>query len=151
MKAKILSAISLLLMLCILVACAPSNLPDAETNLGDTPEDSFGECGLPNIESAVINGKELSEFTIVYSGSEDDYNKRAAEYIQKMIKEKANLDLPIVTDTTSQAKYEIVVGETSRDISKQLDANTTGVQFAILADDDQIALEGDHFVIAAAA
>ena len=148
MKTKIFSVISLLLVLCILAACAPNNLPDADTSPNDTVTN---EETLPPPQSAIINGKELSEFSIVYAENDDDYNKRAAEYVQKMIKEKTNLDLPIITDATSQAKYEIVVGETSRDISKALDADTTGMQFCILADDDQIALEGDYFVIAAAA
>ena len=149
MKTKIFSVISLLLVLCILAACAPNNLPDADTSPNDTVTN---EETLPPPESAIVNGKELSEFTIVYSANDADYSKRAAEYIQKMIKEKANIDLPVITDTSSQTtKYEIVVGETSRDISKELDADTTGMQFAMLADDDQIALEGDHFVIAAAA
>ena len=48
-------------------------------------------------------------------------------------------------------RHEIIVGETNRDISKTLDADTEGVQFALLADDGHIAMEGDHFVIAAAA
>ena len=49
------------------------------------------------------------------------------------------------------SEYEIVVGETSRDISARLDADCEGVQFAILAEEKQIALEGEKFVIAAAA
>lgn len=145
MKSSFISVICILLTICILVSCSPSNLPEDTKNQETTAET------LPPPDAAIINGKELSKFSIVYPNEDDDYAKRAAEYIQKMIKEKTNLELPIITDSAAQAKYEIVVGETSRDISKALDADTTGMQFSILADDDQIALEGDRFVIAAAA
>ena len=147
MKNKVFSIISLLLVLCMLASCAPGGLQNADS----TTEAPTEQSTLPPPESAIVNGKELSEFSVVYSANDDDYNKRAAEYIQKMIKERTGLDLPIITDVSAQAKYEIVVGETSRDISKALDAKTTGMQFCILADDDQVALEGDYFVIAAAA
>ncbi len=57
----------------------------------------------------------------------------------------------MVEDDTAAAQYEIVVGETSRPISSRLEPVSRSTQFRILAEDTQIALEGEYFVIAAAA
>ncbi len=99
-----------------------------------------------------INGVSLSKYSIVYSDEDYDYSRRAAEYIQSEIKTRTGVDLPLVEDSEDpKTQYEIVVGNTERAISERLDANTEGLEFAILAEDKQIALEGDYFVIAAAA
>ena len=102
-------------------------------------------------EVSQLNGIELSKFTIVSSNEDHDYSKRAAEYVQSAILDRTGLELSLVEDDVSPAEYEIVVGETSREISTRLDADTEYTQFAILAEDQQIALEGDYFMIAAAA
>ena len=94
---------------------------------------------------------ELDKFSIVYSEADHDYSKRAAEYIKAEILARTELDLPILKDTDPAAEYEIVVGETAREVSARLDAETKNVEFAILAEEKQIALEGDYFIIAAAA
>ena len=98
-----------------------------------------------------INGVSLKDYTIVYDQQGLDYNKRAAEYIKNTSKQRYGVDLTIVDDDTAQGSHEIVVGETSRSISASLDAETVGVEFSILAQNGSIALEGDYFVIAAAA
>ena len=104
-----------------------------------------------SITPPTINGASLSEYTIVYDEQGLDYNKRAAEYIRDKAKEKYNLDLAIVDDGSSPAAHEIIVGETSRALSASLNAETEGFEFSILAGNGSIALEGDYFVIAAAA
>lgn len=98
-----------------------------------------------------INGVSLKDYTIVYDQQGLDYNKRAAEYIKNTSKERYGVELAIVDDAAAQSSHEIVVGETSRSISASLDAETVGVEFSILAQNGSIALEGDYFVIAAAA
>ena len=108
-------------------------------------------CGEKYMEAPTINGVSLNSFTIVYDAQGLDYNKRAAEYIQSTAKARYGLDLKIVDDDTSKTANEIVVGETSRSISASLNAETEGLEFAILATGGSVALEGDYFVIAAAA
>lgn len=98
-----------------------------------------------------INGVLLSEFTIVYDESGFDYNKRAAEYIKERAAARFGIELSIVDDDVAKAEHEIVVGETSREISLELDAECEGLEFAILASEGSVALEGDYFIIAAAA
>lgn len=98
-----------------------------------------------------INNVSLAKYAIVYSEKELDYNLRAAEYIQSEIKARTGLELPIHKDSEVTADYEIVVGETNREVSTKLNAETTGAQFALMAAGKQVALEGDYFLIAAAA
>ena len=98
-----------------------------------------------------INGVSLENFTIVYDFEGLDYNKRAAEYIQNMSNQRYGVKLEILDDSSAQGEHEIVVGETSRPISEKLEAECKGFEFAILANEGSVALEGDYFVIAAAA
>ena len=98
-----------------------------------------------------INGVGLSEYAIVYSEDDLDYSMRAAEYIKAEILSRTGLNLPIVKDTEAEREYEIVVGETKRDISNALDADTEGLEFSMSVSGGKVALEGDYFIIAAAA
>ena len=98
-----------------------------------------------------INGVSLKEYTIVYDAQGLDYNKRAAEYIKSKVLELYQLELSIIDDDETTQAHEIIVGETSRAISESLNAETEGFEFAILSDNGSVALEGDYFVIAAAA
>lgn len=99
-----------------------------------------------------INGVKLNKYSIVYSEEDYDYSRRAAEYIQTQIQERTGIEISLVEDSDEPvSEYEIVVGNTERAISKRLDADTEGFEFAILAEEKQIALEADYFIIAAAA
>lgn len=101
---------------------------------------------------STLNGKPLADFAIIYSNEDYDYSKRAAQYVQSEILARTGLELPLVEDSdNSNAKYEIVVGETSRAISSRLTPPSKTTKFAILTEENQIALEGEYFVIAAAA
>nr|MBE6545303.1 alkaline phosphatase [Oscillospiraceae bacterium] len=127
---RLMALFILLLMLLSLVGCVEP----------DKPSYSF------------INGVNLEEFAIVYSAEDNDYSKRAAEYIQTEILARTDIELPLVEDSAEAvSEYEIVVGNTERKISGQLNAETSGLEFAIMADDTSVALEGDYFIIAAAA
>ena len=131
----------------------PEPPTDDNTENGENNTPPEGDGNTPPEEASYLNGIELSNFSIIYSNKQNDYGKRAAEYIQAEILERTDLLLPIRKDTYLGANgaYEIIVGETSRSISKRMNAETEGTQFAILAEETQIALEADYFVIAAAA
>ena len=106
-----------------------------------------------NKAKAYINGVSVGNYSIVYSDDDTDYSKRAAKYIQSEIEIRTGHKLKLVEDDTKKAKHEIVVGNTNRGISDKLseDADTKGLEFAILADNGSIAIQGDYFIIAAAA
>jgi len=99
-----------------------------------------------------LNDISLADFSIVYADESYGYNQRAAQYIQTEIQARTGLTLPVLKDSdVPSGTYEIVVGNTSRDISSRLEPVSDSTQFTILAEDTQIALEGEYFVIAAAA
>lgn len=110
----------------------------------------FG-CGKKPPEVTKLNGVPLHQYVIVYSDTDTDYALRAAEYIRDQVKERYNLDLPIQEDSAVTGSYEIVVGDTQRDISASLEVDTGANRFALMAGEKQIGLEGDYFLIAAAA
>ena len=145
---KKIKLISLFLTISILISVLASCNDGTDTDT-DTQADSAADT--LNSEVRLINGVPLEEYTVVYNKEDVDYSKRAAEYISEQIKERTSVELDVKMDIEGSYKHEIVVGETSRDISKELDADTESTQFAILANDDHVALEGDYFIIAAAA
>ena len=105
------------------------------------------------LSEAVLCGDALSSYVIVYDENATAYTTRAAEYIAKEIQARTGITVPVnpIGAESALNAHEIVVGETSRQISQTLNANTEGLEFALLANEDHIALEGDYFIIAAAA
>ena len=132
--------ISLILVICMILSMALS-LTSCD----------FVNRIIAGFNPPVIAGVKLSEYVIVYDEEGLDYNRRAAEYIKTRAYEELGVKIDIVDDSAAASDHEIVVGETSRAISGELDIDTNGVEFAILASGGSIALEGDYFVIAAAA
>ncbi len=120
--------LAFLLVVMLLVGCIPATEPEP-----------------------MLNGTKLSAYTIVYSESQPDYTYRAAQFIQAQVKARTGLELAVQEEFSGTYAHEIVVGETDRAISSLLTADTQNVEFAILADSDHIAMEGDYFIIAAAA
>ena len=112
-----------------------------------------GRKDATGLTSPVLCGDALSSYAIVYAEGASAYTVRAAEYIAKEINARTGITLPVtaVGEASDANAHEIVVGETSRPISEALNADTEGLEFAILANEDHIAIEGDYFIIAAAA
>ncbi len=131
MKSVYLRLTALLLVVLLLCGCTPG---------AQSPK-----------SGTTLNGIALKDFTIIYDEKAPDYNQRAASFIQQEIKSRTGIELTVSTVSQNVNPHEIVVGETERPISQKLDAETKNVQFAILADDNHIAMEGDYFIIAAAA
>ena len=136
--------ITLLLVLAMLLSMFACSTPEDDGNGGDGRDEE-------EISLSFINGINLEEFTVVYSEGDLDYAKRAAEYIKSEIFARTGLNLPLKADSEAAGEHEIVVGNTNRTISESLDAVCDGLEFSILADDSSVALEGEYFVIAAAA
>ena len=141
--------LAILMLLLAFTSCDLLKKGDAETT--GTDAESIETVGTECTADRQINGVALEEYTIVYSSKDVDYSARAAKYISEQIEARTAVKLDVKKDSAGPFDHEIVVGETSREISKTLNAETEGTQFAILADDSHIALEGDYFVIAAAA
>ena len=104
------------------------------------------------LDTANLNGVDISEYQIVYSASDLDYAKTAAEYIQDQILKKTGRQLDVVTDSTTETTYEILVGETSRSYSESISApSETAMKFTFASNGTKIAMKADYFIIAGAA
>ena len=126
MKANLLRICALLLVFTLLAGCAP-NQPDA-----------------------ILNGRSISEYTIVYDHDQPEYCKRAAEYIRDQIQTRTGVALSIA-DSSGSFNHEILVGETNRALSRAVSLKSTTMNFFIAADENHIAIGANAFVIAAAA
>lgn len=109
---------------------------------------SLAGCGG---STTTINGISLTKFSIVYSDDQPDYTRRAAEYIQSRILERTGVELPLCEDDSGTYDHEILVGNTNRQLSGSVRPESTNLEFYLTADKDHVALNGDYFVIAAAA
>lgn len=107
-------------------------------------------CGTKKNEKS-LNGVDIAQYTIVYSQEAPDYCQRAAEYIQAEILERTGVQLPVQEASGGTYSHEILVGATDRALSKELDAKSRKMEFYFKADGDHIAMNGDYFIIAAAA
>lgn len=108
-------------------------------------------CGEKAPQAPNLNGVALNKYAIVYSDADTDYAQRAAQYIRDQIHARYSLELPLQEDSAVTSEYEIVVGDTEREISALLDVDTGANSFSLMATEKQIGLEGDYFFIAAAA
>ena len=140
-------------LLCIILALVLLTVPLTGCNKPSAGDNNSTSTESTQEQGYMLNGVSLSEYAIVYSATAPDYTERAANYLSNEIFERTGILLTVLSDQqqTVTLAHEIVVGETNRAISQTLDAETNGLQFAILADDAHIAMEGDFFVIAAAA
>ena len=128
--------LSIILVICMLVSLTSCGLIDKIFN---------------KKKASSINGVSIKEYVIVCDADGLDYNKRAAEHIQATVLERSGVELKIVDDSEAESQHEIIVGETTRELSKALNAETKGFEFAINAKNGSIAMEGEYFVISAAA
>lgn len=127
MKAKWIRILALTLVVLLLVGCTPKK---AEKTL---------------------NGVDISQYTIVYSQEAPDYCQRAAEYIQAQILARAGVELPVCEASSGTYAHEILVGDTDRALSQDLDSKSRKMEFYFKADSHHIAMNADYFIIAAAA
>ena len=153
-KSSLDKVLCLLLAVLFLVGCqteVPVETPTGTIKQTVSDTQAQAPAPVPSAEVRLLNGTPIENFSIVYDKDEPDYNYRAAEYIQSEVLARTGHRLAIKEDDEQGCAHEIIVGESSRQISSILDADTHNTQFAITADDKKIAMEGDYFVIAAAA
>ena len=150
-KIRLISFLMILLLLSSSLASCLKGDPATETGSDTAEQMQDVTSASGEFTDKYLNDVLISEYTIVYSAQDVDYSKRAANYIQEQILLRTSVELEVKKDTDSVSAHEIVVGETSREISNTLNADMNELQFSILANDAHIAMEGDYFVIAAAA
>ena len=139
-------------------AKTPSSTAATTPPTTTTTEPPVPQPTVPALEAvskdvtATLNEVVLTDYTLVYAADADAYTVRAVTYIRDQIYARVGAVLNVITDDVEAGnRHEIVVGETNRPISAALDADTEGLRFAMLAENGHIAMEGNHFIIAAAA
>ncbi len=155
MKNKSLLCLFLVLVIicAAFTACVKNIDEDGEGELSaDTDKTPAADESAGKAEY-LLNGTDLSEYTIIYASADADYTERAAHYVCDKIAEKTGITLAVKSDKEQPKPlaHEIVLGETKRAISGLLDEDTEDFSFSIMANGDHVAMEGDYFVIAAAA
>ncbi|MBQ2825987.1 MAG: alkaline phosphatase [Clostridia bacterium] len=143
--------IAILMILPAVVSCGNNtDVPPVDTTIPDITT-VIDEPDEPKEVS--INGIPIAEYTVVYSASGLDFNKRAAEYIGKQIEELTGTAPSVVLDTESEdAGNEILVGITNRGADSINPEEYTDVfKFAYVSQGDSILLYGEEYMIAGAA
>lgn len=159
--AALFLTLSILLSLCACGAQPDGGTSATSTTTGTvtttTTEPPVPRITFPDLPdtgiavTATLGGVNLSEYTLVYDADAPDYTGRAVSYLRDKLRRITGATLPVITDAEPMAAHEIVVGETNRPISATLNEELESLEFSLLAADGHVAMEGDYFVIAAAA
>ena len=72
-----------------------------------------------NQDRLVINGIDITEFSIIYPDGDVEY-KPIAQKLQSAVLSCMGIELPIYTDAEAEQKYEILLGKTNRSFSQRL-------------------------------
>jgi hypothetical protein len=83
---------------------------------------------------------EIDDFQIVIPENADLSTKYAAENLATMLSERGN-GVEIVTDSTREARFEILIGDTNREESKTESELSDG-QYLIFAKNKKIVIKG---------
>lgn len=145
------NARKLLAFLLALLLVLPAMFACGESTSADDPADTT--VSEPTVNT--LNGIPLADYTIVYSESGLDFNKRAAEYIGSSIEAITGIAPAVRLDTEAEVTAnEILVGITNRQDSlgiESLDGKTKDFEFISVAKDNKVLLYGEEYMIAAAA
>lgn len=113
---------------------------------------------LPDYEAKTIltiGGTPITDYTVVVAESSSAAQSIIAKNIVNAVAEKYGVTLPVVTDSAAQTQAEIVIGKTSRPVSKRLSEVgegksgiiISGTSIAILANDNTALRQaGDAFI-----
>ncbi len=118
---KIISALLALAMLLSLTACQPTVATD--------------------------NFDFLADYTIVYPDEYTSFELEEAKLLQSVIKELTGKEIPMVKDTEAEKEHEIIIASSSRKTgaSATVDAFTSGLDYIVAVDGDDIVLGGNHY------
>ncbi|MBR6515101.1 MAG: DUF4838 domain-containing protein [Clostridia bacterium] len=93
-----------------------------------------------------INDNDLRLYTVVYSATEVDSVKKAAEDLAKYIEQSIGIALPVVTDDNAATDYEILVGKTNRenpdDVTYDRNALGSDTEYVIVMQGNKLLITG---------
>ena len=133
---RLLAAICAIAILFAFVGCGDKKTSTSSTTTSSTTTTKA-------YEAMSINGVNIAEYEIVCDQDGNEYNLRAATYIQESIKDLTGHTLSIVDDAQASKAHRIVVGESSCALSFELDEALEGVEFSMLTQGGSVALEAN--------
>ena len=101
------------------------------------------------IQSIVINGVPIQEYTIVYPKDADLVTKYAAQNLVDYIKTNMGVKLTMNPDSKAEKQYEILIGKTKRAESKITTSMNEG-QYVLAQKDSKIIMQGNGIYVGAA-
>ncbi len=137
MKQKLSMVLLLIFLLqSLLTACGPAgaNAP-AVSATGETTA-----APAPAAEPIVLCESGESPYRIVISTSANQYEKNAAELVQKHFEARTGIRLPIVTDDEERIDTEIVVGNTKRDKYSGISVTRSVASDALISEENSYRL-----------
>ncbi len=125
--------------LCVsaLAGCGENGAGSSSTTGGAT------ETPFEPIEYA-SNGQDVSGYSIVISQSANKSIQYGATILQTRIEQATGATLPIVTDDTAEGDLEIILGNTTREESAQIDFDSLGEEsFVVQTVEDDLVIAGN--------
>lgn len=109
-------------------------------------------CALGKRQTLQINGTEITQFQIIYAAaSTDDHAKAVAKDLGERLSEKYGVEFVVGTDKTKPTDHEIIIGDTTRDVSGFAPVCDKVEKYSISSDGSHVAITaGGHKGMASA-
>ena len=93
-----------------------------------------------------INGIEISQYQIIYAvDANDDHAKALAKDLAERLSEKYGVEIKANTDKAAPAEHEIIIGDTTRDVSAYVPTYDHVDKYSISSDGNHVAITaGGH-------
>lgn len=114
-----------------------------ENGAGSSSTGGTTETPFEPIEYA-SNGQDVSDYSIVISQSANKSIQYGATILQTRIEQATGATLPIVTDDTAEGDLEIILGNTTREESAEIDFDSLGEEsFVVQTVEDDLVIAGN--------
>ncbi|MBR7184573.1 MAG: alkaline phosphatase [Clostridia bacterium] len=103
------------------------------------------------IGNVSLDGTPLREFIIVTPAKPSPYETAAALALNDFLQTLGGFTLPVADDSAAPAAHELLIGATSRDVSRKYDALTYGeMEYLLTAEKGAVVLRGADYRLGAA-
>ncbi len=147
MKKKLLSVVALIMAVTLLFsACGTTDVTSSETSVSQTA-DASGE----QLSGYTLNGVPLEEYKIIYAEDPYGYGREFARTLRSGVQDNTGVTLKISEDTGEPSEYEIVFGDTKREVNLKKD--TLGkLDYAVCAEGKKVVVNaGEYYTLELAA
>lgn len=114
---------------------------------------SFAGCGgesTPSVidETVYLNGVALKDYYIVVPDKEDKFANAAADILLNYINDILGIKITMITERTAEKDYEILIGNTVREESKEaLETKVGAEEYFVYTKNNKVIVGGSDFYI----